>query len=146
VSTAGRIFFVPEIATNRIGLTNQQTVLLIIIGAILWFLAAIILRSIAPMGALEGSARFTTYALVIPGTLPFVVLTKMLVKLLPHQLFTGIAVATTTALLIDGIVIAWFPAVYGGALPQVTNCAAIILWGAGVGMVLAFMLNKRASK
>jgi hypothetical protein len=31
-------------------------------------------------------------------------------------------------------------------LPQVINSAAIILWGAGVGMVLAFMLNKGASK
>ncbi len=133
-------------AANRIGLSNQQTVLLIVIGGILWFLAAIILRLLSPMGALEGSGRFITYALVIPGTLPFVILTKMIVKLLPHQLFTGIAVATTTALLIDGIVIAWFPAVYGGALPQVTNCAAAILWGAGVGLVLAFILNKGASK
>ena len=136
----------PDIAANRIGLSNQQTVMLVIIGAVLWGLAAIILRLIAPMGALEGSARFVTYALVFPGTLPFVVLTKMIVKLLPHQLFTGIAVATTTALLIDGIVIAWFPAVYGGALPQVTNCAAAILWGAGVGLVLAFMFNKGENK
>jgi hypothetical protein len=131
-----------DTAANRIGLSSQQTVLLIIIGAVLWFLAAIILRLIAPMGALDGSARFITYALVIPGTLPFVLLTRTLVKLFPHQLFTGVAVATTTALLIDGIVIAWFPAVYGGALPQITNCAAIILWGAGVGLVLAFILNK----
>ena len=131
-----------DAAANRIGLSNRQTVLLIVIGAVLWFLAAIILRLIAPMGALEGSARFFTYALVIPGTLPFVLLTRALVKLFPHQLFTGVAVATTTALLIDGIVIAWFPAVYGGSLPQVTNCAAIILWGAGIGLALAFILNK----
>lgn len=136
----------PQTAANRIGLSNQQTVLLIVIGAALWLLAAIILRLIAPMGALEGTARFITYALVIPGTLPFVLLTKILVKLLPSQLFTGVAVATTTALLIDGIVIAWFPAVYGGTLPQVTNCAATILWGAGVGLFLAFMLNKEPSK
>lgn len=136
----------PDAFTNRIGLTNNQTILLIATGVILWFLAVIILRLIAPMGALEGSARIITYALVIPGTLPFVVLTRMIVKLLSHQLFTGVAVATTTALLIDGIVIAWFPAIYGGALPQVTNCAAIILWGAGVGMALAFMLNKGVGK
>jgi hypothetical protein len=131
-----------DAAANRIGLSNQQTVLLIIIGAVLWFLAAIILRLIAPMGALEGSARLITYALVIPGTLPFVILTRMAAKLRSDQLFTGVAVVTMTALLIDGIVIAWFPAVYGGALPQVTNCAAAILWGAGVGLVLAFILNK----
>ena len=67
-------------------------------------------------------------------------------RTLACQIFTGVAVVTATALLIDGIVVAWFPAVYGGALPQVTNCAAAILWGAGVGLVLAFMLNKGANK
>ncbi len=136
----------PDASVNRIGLTISQTVLLIVTGAALWSLAAIILRFIAPMGALEGTARLITYALVIPGTVPFVILTKMIVKLLPHQLFTGVAVATMTALLIDGVVIAWFPAVYGSALPQVTNCAAVILWGAGVGLVLAFVMNKEANK
>ena len=135
-----------DTAANRIGLTNRQTLVLVIIGAALWFLAAIILRAITPMGALDGPARFITYALVIPGTAPFVFVTKMLARLRSDQIFTGVAVVTATALLIDGIVVAWFPAVYGGALPQVTNCAAAILWGAGVGLVLAFMLNKGANK
>lgn len=132
----------PASAPNRIGLSSSQAVLLVFIGAALWALAAVILRIVAPMGALEGSARAVTYALIIPGTLPFVFLTKTLAKLRPDQMFTGVAVVTTTALLIDGIVVAWFPAVYGGALPQVTNCAAAILWGAGVGLVLAFIFNK----
>lgn len=127
---------------NRLGLTSGQTLFLVMISAVLWFLAAIILRIVAPMGALEGSARITTYALVIPGTLPFVVLTRILVKLRHDQTAIGIAVVTATALLIDGIVVAWFPIVYGNDLPQVTNCAAAILWGAGVGLVLAFIMNR----
>jgi hypothetical protein len=132
----------PKSRFNRVGLGNDQTVLLVISGAALWFLAAIILRAIAPLGAIEGGMRAVTYLLVIPGTLPFVLLVRKLVRLRPSQLFTGIGVATATALIIDGIVIAWFPQIYGGSLPHVTNCAAIILWGAGVGMVLAFLLNK----
>jgi hypothetical protein len=135
----------PNVIANRIGLTNSQTFFLVIIGAALWFLAAIILRIVAPMGALEGPTRALTYTLVIPGTLPFVYLTKMLVKLRADQIFTGIGVVTAAALLIDGVVVAWFPALYGGALPQVTNCAAAILWGAGVGLVLAFILNKESN-
>lgn len=94
------------------------------------------------MGALEGNARAMTYALIVPGTLPFVVLTRAVVKLRPDQMAIGISVVTATALLIDGIVVAWFPAVYGGALPQVTNSAAAILWGAGVGLVLSFIMNR----
>ncbi len=135
----------PAPILNRLGLTTGQSLYLMIIGAALWFLAAVILRIVAPMGALEGSARAITYALIIPGTLPFVVLTKVLVKLRHDQITIGIAVVTATALLIDGVVVAWFPEVYGKGLPQVTNCAATILWGAGVGLVLAFMLNKESA-
>lgn len=135
-----------DIAVNRIGLSPGQTVLLVVLGAALWFLAAIILRVIAPMGALEGTMRALTYALVIPCTLPFILLVRFLVRLRPDQLFTGVGVATMTALIIDGIVIAYIPAIYGGSLPQVTNCAAIILWGAGVGMLLAFIFNRGAEK
>jgi hypothetical protein len=132
----------PDAITNRIGLTNGQTLLLIVLGAALWGFAAMILRIVAPMGALEGSSRAITYVLLVPITLPFVWLVRAAVKLRPDQIFTGVAVATTTALLIDGIVIAYFPDIYGSTLPQVTNCAAAILWGAGVGMVLAFILNR----
>lgn len=132
--------------TNRIGLTQRQTLLLVATGAALWFLAALLLRIIAPMGALEGMMRGVTYALVIPGTFPFVLLTRWLVALRDDQMGVGIAVATMTALLIDGIVVAWFPAVYGGQLPQVTDCAAIILWGAGVALLLGFFMNKGALK
>lgn len=127
---------------NRLGLTGGQSLALIGIGAALWFIAAIILRNIAPMGTLEGTARAITYALVIPGTLPFVILTRHLVKLRHDQIAIGIAVVTATALLIDGIVVAWLPFIYSTEIRHVANCAAAILWGAGVGLTLAFMLNK----
>lgn len=129
---------------NRIGLTSRQTLLLVVAGTSLWFLAAVLLRMIAPMGALDGRMRAVTYALVIPGTVPFVFVTKWLVSLRDDQMALGIAVATTTALLIDGIVVAWFPSIYGGHLSQVTNCAAIILWGAGIALLLGFFMNKGA--
>jgi hypothetical protein len=132
--------------TNRIGLTQRQTLLLVATGAALWFVAAVLLRIIAPMGALEGTMRGVSYALVIPGTLPFVFLTRWIARLRDDQMGIGIALATMTALLIDGIVVAWFPAVYGEHLPQVTNCAAIILWGAGVAILLGFFMNKGALK
>ena len=132
----------PDAMPNRVGLTNGQTFLLIVMGAALWGFAAIILRIAAPMGALEGSARAITYALLVPITWPFVWMVRTAVKLRRDQIFAGVAIATATALLTDGIVVAYFPAIYGGTLPQVTNCAAAILWGAGVGMVLAFFMNK----
>ena len=98
-----------DTAVNRIGLRPGQTVALVVLGAALWFLAALILRVIVPMGALEGTMRALTYALVIPCTLPFVLLMRFLLGLRPDQLFTGVGIATMTALIIDGIVIAYLP-------------------------------------
>ena len=101
-------------------------------------------RLLAGVGGSNRARLALTYVLVIPGTFPFVVLTRKLVSLRADQMAVGIAVATATALGIDGIIVAWFPAVYGGHLPQVTYCAAVILWGAGVALILGFFMNKGA--
>lgn len=127
---------------SRLGLTSGQVLTLAITGAVLWFLAAILLRTIGPMGAFEGGNRVLLYALTIPGTLPFVWTTQRLAKLASNQVATGIAIVTAIALLLDGVAVAWFPELYGGDLPQVTNSAAAILWGAGVGIVLALFVNR----
>ncbi len=131
--------------TNRLGLTSGQSILLMGIDAALRFLAAIILRIVAPMGALEGSARVITYALIVPGTLPFVWLTQVLAKLRHDQIAIGVAFVAATALVIDGVVVTWFRVIYSGPLPQVTNCAATILCAASVGMVLALIIRKETS-
>ena len=127
---------------RRFGLTTGQTLALIIIGAVLWFAAAALLRTIGPNGAFEGNWHILLYALTIPATVPFVWMVQKLVRLADNQVAIGYSLATASALLLDGIAVAWFPSLYGSDLPQVTNSAAAILWGAGVGMILAFMMNK----
>ena len=127
---------------RRFGLTTKQTQMLIIIGAVLWFAAAVLLRTIGPNGAFEGNRHILLYALTIPATVPFIWLVQKLVGLPNNRIAIGYSLATATALLLDGIAVAWFPALYGGDVPQVTNSAAAILWGAGVGMILAFIMNR----
>lgn len=132
----------PNAGVNRLGLTQGQCMALVGTGIALWAVAAGLLRAIAPMGALEGSARLITYTLVIPGTFPFVVLTRKLIRLRQSQTAVGIAIVTGTALLIDGIVVGWFPQIYSEDVQHTANCAAAILWGAGMALVLGFMMNK----
>ena len=132
----------PSFTQSRLGLTTGQVLTLVIIGGVLWFLAATLLRTIGPMGAFNGSTRFLLYAVTVVGTVPFVWLMQKLVKLPPNRIGIGYSVATATALLLDGVAVAWFPALYGDDPAQVTNSAAAILWGAGVGLVLACIMNK----
>ena len=127
---------------RRLGLSTRQTGTLGVIGMVLWFIAAILLRNIGPLGAFEGGNRVLLYALTIPGTMPFIGMTQKLARLASNQIAIGIAIVTATALLLDGVAVAWFPRLYGHELAQVTNSAAAILWGAGVGLILAFLLNK----
>jgi len=123
-------------------LTTHQSVRLFAIGVALWFLAAVILRTVGPMGALDGIWRAVTYALIIPGTVPFIFLTKWLARLRADQLVTGIALVTAAALICDGVAFGWFPALYGAADSLIISSAGAVFWGAGVGIFLAFLFNK----
>jgi hypothetical protein len=123
-------------------LTVTQIVILAIYGAVLWYAAALLVRKIGPMGALDGGWRLLTYALVIPGTVPAIMIARPIAKLRRDQTLAGISVVTATALLLDGIAHAWFPAIYGTDPALIVKGAAAIFWGAGVGLVLALSMNK----
>jgi hypothetical protein len=130
-----------SVGTTLVSLTASQRVVLVVYGAVLWFLAAMLVRTLGPMGAFDGGARFLTYALVIPGTIPAILLVRRLAKLARNQLAVGIAIVTATALLLDGIAHAWFRPLYGSDPLLIIKGAAVIFWGAGVGLVLAIAMN-----
>jgi hypothetical protein len=126
-------------------LTARQFWILVIMGAILWFAAAMLIRIIGPMGVFEGSNRVWTYLLVIPGTLPFVMLVRRSAGLAASQHGIGMAIGTTSAMLLDGVALAWIPWLYADTVELVAAAGAVILWGAGVGMVLGFVLDARGA-
>lgn len=132
----------PAVPASPPPLTNTQIVILTIYGAVLWFLAAMLVRTIGPMGALDGISGIIVYALVIPGTIPAILAARPLAKLRRDQTAIGICVVTATALLLDGVAHAWFPSLYGTDPALIVKGAAAIFWGAGVGLVLALIMNK----
>jgi hypothetical protein len=122
-------------------LTTKQVIILALYGAALWFVAAMLVRTIGPMGALDGFGRVITYALVIPGTVPAIWIGRTLAKLELDQTAISLIVITATALLFDGIAHAWFPSLYGSDPALIVKGAAAIFWGAGVGLVLGLIMN-----
>lgn len=123
-------------------LTIMQIGILAVYGAVLWFIAALLVRTLGPMGALDGPMGILTYALVIPGTVPAIIAARALAELRRDQTLAGIAVVTAAALLLDGIAHAWFTAFYGTDPALIIKGAAAIFWGAGIGLVLALIMNK----
>lgn len=123
-------------------LTSRQTFTMALMGAVLWLAAALLIRALEPLDIFEGSTRVLVYALTIPGTWPFVLLLERLGKLARNQVAMGYAVGTAAATLLDGLALAWFPSLYGSSVAHIAGAGAVILWGAGVGLVLAFLRNR----
>jgi hypothetical protein len=123
-------------------LTTKQVLISVIYGAFLWFVAAMIVRNIGPMGAFAGIALVITYALVIPGTVPAILLGQKLIGLVKSQIAGSVMIMTATALLLDGVALNFFRGLYGNDPVIVMAGAALILWGAGVGLVLAILMGR----
>jgi hypothetical protein len=123
-------------------LTGKQSLILALYGAALWFLAAMLVRVLAPIGALSGVWQGVTYALIVPGTVPAIWIARAIAKLTRGQTAMGILVVTATALLLDGVAFAWFPSLYGPDPALWLAGAASILWGAGVGLVLGILMSR----
>jgi len=77
------------------------------------------------------------------GTVPFVLLARRIGRLAPGQLVPAYALATATALLLDGLAISFARPLYGS---DPTGAAAAILWGAGMGIMLSFVLDLRRAR
>jgi hypothetical protein len=122
-------------------LSPSQIIILAVYGAALWFAAAMLVRLIGPMGGLEGGWRIITYALIIPGTIPALLMMRPLAKLSGDQMAMGSLIVTAAALLLDGIAHAWFPSLYGSEPALIVAGAASIFWGAGVALVLGLIMN-----
>ncbi|MEO1101185.1 MAG: hypothetical protein AAFW65_05005 [Pseudomonadota bacterium] len=134
-----------ESSGTRLPLSASQIVTMAIFGAVLWLLAAFTLRYLGPMGVYEGMSRAVLYALIVPGTVPFVLLARRIGGLASNQIGIAYAVGTTSAMLLDGLALAWFPALYGGTPDLVAGAGAAILWGAGVGQLIAFLFNRTSA-
>jgi hypothetical protein len=129
-------------ASRRLPFTTGQRAILIISGWIFWFVGALICRVVGEMGWFDGTARFLVYAALVPGTVPVVLLARRMAKLADDQVALGIAIVTAAAVMLDGIALAWFPALYGPGIEQTAASGAVILWGGFVAIALGCWFNR----
>lgn len=128
-------------ATVTLG--RAQLVTFLLFGIAGWFIAAMLLRFLGPLGIYQGGARAMTYLLIIPGTVPFVWLAGWLAKAQPGQLFVGFSLSTAMATLCDGLALWLIPNLYGIGQQLHAGAGGTILWGVGVGVFLAYVMDRR---
>jgi hypothetical protein len=127
---------------GRLGLTNSQMLSCLVQGAGLWLVFALVLRWLGPMGIYEGPLKAGIYLLAVPLTVPVVFQVEKLAKLRRDQVFTGMAVGTMAAILLDGLALGFFPRLYGETVEMWAGAGALILWGGGVGMALGWLRTR----
>jgi hypothetical protein len=125
--------------------SQSSNLLYVVLGVVFWFSAAMLVRFL-------GEAVFTPnkpllivmFLAAIPIGRLFIFIAQQIGKLPDNAVFVPTVMMTQVALLLDGIAITWFPQLYGEAHTTVMLGAALIMWGAGIGMVIAWLMSKQA--
>ncbi|WP_332770013.1 hypothetical protein [Phenylobacterium sp.] len=121
-----------------------RNILLVAIGVVLWFAAAMVVRFAAPLGWFSPDAAPIVFA-VSAALAPLVVLAV-------HRLTGGqpgghlrtAALASTPALLLDGMAFVWQPQLYG--VPDLTLPGAWLLYGVGAILASGLTLDVGTSR
>lgn len=118
--------------------------LYVFLGAIFWFGAAMLVRFIGPHALTEGNPlRLMMFVITIPITIGFLFTAKLVGKIEWHQLLRPVVVMTYTATFLDGIALTWFHTLYANSYEIAMFGGALILWGVGMGLCMAYVLEQR---
>ena len=122
---------------NRVALP-----MLVIMGAVYWFAAALVVRWTAPDWVGSTAATLVVLGLIL-GITPAALWLGMRVSDTGRaQAGYVTTVMTTTALLLDGIALTWLPSLYGTNPAIVLGGAAAIMFGAGAALVIGMMIER----
>ena len=101
------------------------------IGALFWLIGVLFIRFAGPIFFIEGS---------FPASWLPIKLGEVFGKVKSHALITAVLIMNTTALLLDGVALTWFPSIYGVTGSALVLAAGWLLWTFGVGLLLALFI------
>ena len=128
--------------------TSNQLFGLIGLGGVFWASAALAIRSVPELLFGTQNRQVLSFAAAAPVSLyGFLRPTEILLGISPSARVYTTVVLSASALLLDGIAMMWFPQIYENpeltkknntlALLYSRRGAAWILWGVGVGLIVA---------
>lgn len=126
-------------------LSTAQTATLALVGAVYWFVAALIVRWTAGNWVGNDAMTAVVFALIVVGTVPALLLGYRIAGIGRAHAAIGAAIMTAAALLLDGVALTWARALYGSDPAVVLGGGAAIMWGAGVALVLGMAIEQRRS-
>lgn len=126
---------------------NSKVFLFLALGVMFWFIAAMIIRFTGSYVFSENNPKLILFFIIaIPLTVVSMYITKLIGKLKFNELLKPVAIMTIMATLLDGIALAWFRQLYSQSFEIAFHGAAWILWGVGLGLLFAYLLEIRTQK
>lgn len=118
--------------------------LYVFLGASFWFVAAMFIQYGGPGIFYPGSHWLIV---LFAGTLPlgwaFIRLTLAIGGVKPSDALSPVAIMCATGMIMDGIAISQVPALYGDSSGHVALGAAWLLWGVGVLITMALVMQSK---
>lgn len=115
--------------------------LLVTLGVIYWFVAALAIRFAIPSGWYGGLAGIALFAGTWLLAWRLVDATVRICRLSPPQLVPGIALVSAVAMLCDGVALTWTD-LYGSSAEAVLPAAALLLWGVAACLVTSLLRGR----
>jgi Family of unknown function (DUF5367) len=124
---------------------KSHLLLFIALGIVFWFTAAMVIRFAGTNVFSEKNPLLILFfVLALPITYIFFLVTKLVTKVPYTSMLLPVVIMTLTAALLDGIALAFFRNLYAQSFEIALHGAAWILWGAGIGLLFAFILNNKS--
>ena len=102
-----------------------------------------LVRFIGPYTLTEDNPlRLMIFVVTIPITMGFLATAKVVGQVEWHQLMRPVVIMTYTATFLDGIALTWFHRLYANSYEIALSGAALILWGAGMGLCMAHLMEQ----
>jgi hypothetical protein len=109
-------------------LARSQVLKLIFVSLALWVAATLYIRFF-PSALLDPVLGALSFLTTFVFAWLSIVIIRSTAGLNPDQLVAGVSVVGTVAMMIDGAVLHWWPAIYGESETVVRLGAAWLLWG-----------------
>lgn len=130
---------------HLVAFSPRRLAALAALGIAFWFLAALVVRVLGPYVFTEGNPyRWLMFALSVPLSYVFMYTARWLVRLQRAELASAMAIMTLVATLCDGTALTCCHTLYGATHEIALYGAAVILWGAGVGMLVGYLASGAA--
>ena len=123
---------------------KSDVYIFIALGIAFWFSAAMIVRVLGDAVLTENNPYLPVmFAVIVPITLAFMYITRLVSGYQFHELLKPFVVMTATATFFDGVALIYFTELYANSYEVALHGAALILFGAGMGLLFTYYLEER---